>query len=80
MKRQAEIVEKLKSALLEEVSNSEGGRTRETRGLDSKVTVKKVAEEIGVSMWHLNRLFKKLVGCPPQAWARDQKRIKRGGR
>lgn len=70
-------MERLKSALLGEVTDKDGGETREAGARDSKVTVKKVAEEIGVSMWHLNRLFKKLVGCPPQTWARDQKKTKR---
>ncbi|KAI0258548.1 hypothetical protein BC834DRAFT_911033 [Gloeopeniophorella convolvens] len=36
--------------------------------LDVKVTVKQVSEEIGISMWHLNRLFKKEVGFPPKQW------------
>lgn len=69
-------MEKLKAALLGEAGNNDGGTVREVRAGDSKVTVKKFAEEIGVSMWHLNRLFKKIVGCPPQAWARDQKKAK----
>lgn len=68
-------MEKLKSALLGE-SKARGMGGDQTKV--SKVTVKKVAKEIGVSMWHLNRLFKKIVGCPPQAWAQEQKRQKRG--
>ncbi|EIM92865.1 uncharacterized protein STEHIDRAFT_152168 [Stereum hirsutum FP-91666 SS1] len=78
VKRQEEIVDKLKVALLREApTSSDGGRMREVGAGDSRVTVKKVAEEIGVSMWHLNRLFKKIVGCPPQTWARDQKKTKK---
>lgn len=58
-KRQSEAVERLRRALL-------GGE-----GADlEKVTVKNVAKEMGVSMWHLNRTFKKRVGCSPAAWAR----------
>jgi len=38
----------------------------------SKVTVKRIAEEMGVSMWHLNRVFKRITGRPPKAWAKEQ--------
>ena len=54
-----------------------GGSGAVAGSKDGKVTVKKIAEEMGISMWHLNRLFKKIVGCPPQQWAQEQRKRKR---
>jgi len=59
-KRRNDVIERLKVALLD---NGE-----------SRVTVKSIAEEMGVSMWHLNRTFKKKVGMPPQQWAHEMRR------
>jgi methylphosphotriester-DNA--protein-cysteine methyltransferase len=58
-RRRNDAIEQLKTALLE-------GEVR--------VTVKSIAEELGISMWHLNRLFKKKVGQPPQQWAQEMRR------
>jgi len=63
-KRQQDVIERLKKELL---------RRRETGGGDGgKVTVTKIAQDMGVSMWHLNRLFKRHVGTSPKAWAQQQ--------
>lgn len=34
--------------------------------------LKYIAEELGVSHWHLHRCFKKRVGNTPEAWAKEQ--------
>jgi len=60
-KRQLDIIEKLKKELLRRQERGEG-----------KVTVTKIAQDMGVSMWHLNRLFKRFVGTSPKAWAQQQ--------
>ncbi|KAI0036359.1 methylated-DNA-protein-cysteine S-methyltransferase, partial [Vararia minispora EC-137] len=61
-RRRNDVIERLKRSLLD------GGPER--------VTVKSVAEELGVSMWHLNRMFKKRVGAPPQQWAQEMRRAR----
>ena len=63
-KRQNDAVEQLKRALMENASESSPSLR--------KVTVKETAESLGISMWHLNRLFKRVVGSPPQLWAQSQ--------
>lgn len=63
-KRQNDAVEQLKRALMENASESSPSLR--------KVTVKETAERLGISMWHLNRLFKRVVGSPPQLWAQSQ--------
>lgn len=59
-RRQMEVVERLKKELLK--SNDAGGET----------TVTKIAKDMNVSMWHMNRLFKKVVGTSPKVWAQEQ--------
>jgi AraC family transcriptional regulator, regulatory protein of adaptative response / methylated-DNA-[protein]-cysteine methyltransferase len=65
-KRQNDAIERLKRALLEQ-------------NPENKVTVKSAAEDMGVSMWHLNRLFKKKVGMPPKQWAHEMTRARSCG-
>ncbi|KAI0319707.1 hypothetical protein OF83DRAFT_1108946 [Amylostereum chailletii] len=67
IKRQADVVERLKKALFNEWG---------AEGSEKGMTVKGIAEDMGVSMWHLNRLFKSKVGMPPKAWAQAQRRQK----
>jgi AraC family transcriptional regulator of adaptative response/methylated-DNA-[protein]-cysteine methyltransferase len=61
LKRQMDVVEQLKKELLRQ--NDESG---------NKVTVTRIAQDMGVSMWHLNRLFKRVVGTSPKVWAQEQ--------
>lgn len=42
--------------------------------------LKYIAEDLGVSHWHLHRCFKKRVGNTPEAWAKLQaKRLRNSG-
>jgi len=64
-KRQMEIIERLKKELLRRRDVGDGGG-------EKMATVTKIAQDMGVSMWHLNRLFKRFVGTSPKAWAQQQ--------
>lgn len=64
--RQEVLINKVKDRLLQSII--EGGKGKAVKGKGLKY----IAEELGVSHWHLHRCFKKRVGTTPEAWAKAQ--------
>lgn len=64
--RQEALIAKVKERLYASVAASGKGKTIKGQGL------KYIAEDLGVSHWHLHRCFKKRVGTTPEAWAKLQ--------
>ncbi|CAO1624571.1 unnamed protein product [Sympodiomycopsis kandeliae] len=67
--RQEALIAKVKERLYASVAASGRGKTVKGQGL------KYIAEELGVSHWHLHRCFKKRVGTTPEAWAKLQAKM-----
>lgn len=65
-RRQEALIAQVKERLYASVAASGKGKTVKGQGL------KYIAEDLGVSHWHLHRCFKKRVGTTPEAWAKLQ--------
>ncbi|PWN28834.1 hypothetical protein BDZ90DRAFT_132048 [Jaminaea rosea] len=69
--RQTLLIGQVQERLLASIHRGSNGKASKGKGL------KYIAEELGVSHWHLHRCFKKRVGATPEAWAKAQaKRLK----
>ncbi|CAO1632183.1 unnamed protein product [Parajaminaea phylloscopi] len=66
--RQELLISQVKERLMQGVYDGSNGKACKGKGL------KYIAEELGVSHWHLHRCFKKRVGQTPEAWAKLQAR------
>lgn len=62
--KQLRIVEQMKELLLQD------------NGTDKGMGIKDIAQEVGVSHWHLHRVFKSRVGTTPDMWARQERKAR----
>ncbi|PWN86785.1 hypothetical protein FA10DRAFT_215702, partial [Acaromyces ingoldii] len=52
-------------------SRDELTRQRQNSRLGSKMTIKAIAADLGVSIWRIHRIFKHETGMSPEAWLRE---------
>lgn len=64
--RQEHLIKEVKARLTAGIHAGSNGKACKGKGL------KYIAEDLGVSHWHLHRCFKKRVGQTPEAWAKHE--------